>query len=201
MFLFESDGLHALGGAGTNAGTAAGTLVGVHQSQIAFHGDRTLGADLGTLAAADTTGLAGLHDGLAELGVGTAVDDLLMLGDHVDHVLGAGLFAQTAANTQFLVDAGDAVLNGDRILGTCSSTSTAAGTTADHLIAQMDDFCFHALICKDFRHLIQGECRVAVRLWTAVYQQNFHNIPPVVKIRPRCRGRINFSLDDAMCKD
>ena len=106
LFLWISDGLHALGGAGANAGASAGTLVGINASQRFTHGNRTFGTDLAALGTADTTGLTNIHDGLTHLGVGAAIEDLLVLGNHVDHVLGTGLLAQTAADAQLLIHTG-----------------------------------------------------------------------------------------------
>ena len=82
--------MHTFGGAGLHAGAAAGTLVGIHQCQITVHGNSSGGADLAALGAADTAGLADVHDRLSLFGVGTTVKDLLMLGKHMDHLFGTG---------------------------------------------------------------------------------------------------------------
>ena len=98
-----------MAGADVLAVTAGNALAEVNMREIILNGNRSGRAFSGAFSAADAARLAHLHNLRALVLVAAGDDNVLLLGDHSDDALGAGIGAGAAADTFIAVDLGNAV--------------------------------------------------------------------------------------------
>ena len=143
--------MYALLGASLSTFAAAYALALIDVSKVIGNGNSLMLAGLNALHAADAACLASLHSLCALLLVVAHYKQLVVSGNYLDNVVGAGLSAKSAADAGIRINVSNAVLDVDSVLGANLSAiaethaSEGAGTlAAEEYLGSLAGF--HALI-------------------------------------------------------
>ena len=128
--------MYALLGTSLSTFAAAYALALIDMSKVVGNGDSLVLAGLNALHAADAACLASLHSLSALLLVVAHYKQLVVSGDNLDNIVGAGLSTKTTTYTTAAVYSGDAVFHANSIRDTnCRTVATAYTTKATSLRA------------------------------------------------------------------
>ena len=129
-------------GAGLGTLAAAGALIVINNRKIIDHLDSAVGAGLLALTASDTAVLTALAHCGTLIVIGALYNNALGILDKMDNAVGALSCAHTATDTLGGIDLGNAVVDGDSILGTNANTIavTETGISAE-LVARIAEVC------------------------------------------------------------
>lgn len=116
----------AMHGAGRGAGATAGALAIVDNGEVVDHLDRALGTGLLALAASNTAVLAALAYRRTLIVVRALNNNALGILDKMNDTVGTLSYAHTASDTLSRIDASNAILDSDSVLGTDSHAVTIA---------------------------------------------------------------------------
>ena len=118
--------MDAVNGADSGTLAAAGALVVVDNGKVVNNLYCAVGTGLLALAAGNTAVLAALANSRALIVIRALYNDALCIFDKMDNVVGALACTHTATDTLGGIDLGNAVINGDGILGADSHAVAVA---------------------------------------------------------------------------
>ena len=113
-------------GAGIGTFAAAGALIVIDSRKIIDHLDSAMGAGLLALTASDTAVLTALAHCGTLIVIGALYNNALGILDKMDNAVGALACTHTATDTLGGIDLGNAVINGDGVLGADSHAVAVA---------------------------------------------------------------------------
>lgn len=116
----------AVNGADSGTLAAAGALVVVDNGKVVNNFYCAVGTGLLALAAGNTAVLAALANSRALIVVRALYNDALCILDKMDNVVGALACTHTATDTLGGIDLGNAIINGDSVLGADSHAIAVA---------------------------------------------------------------------------
>ena len=137
-----------MAGADVLAVTAGNALAEVNMREVILDGDRSGRAFSGAFSAADAARLAHLHNLRALVLIAAGDDNVLLLGDHSDYALGAGIGAGAAADALIAVDLGNTVDNFHRaeLTGFHAVAHAYAGVGAEFVALSAEQHCRSAIL-------------------------------------------------------